>query len=124
MPSAATANNTAPPKTARERKPSSSAPITDFQEPVGPPGISRPKHKRTVTGFGPQEIKSIEASVPEPQRAAWRKHSAREFTTADQFEDAFVRHIETTLARSLYNCDEYAAYAGTVSTIRPNLTTQ
>lgn len=54
----------------RERKPSTSAPIGDFQEPVGPPGISRPKHKRTVTGFGPQEIKTVEASIPEPQRAA------------------------------------------------------
>ena len=58
----------------RERKPSSSAPITDFQGPVGPSGISRPKHKRTVTGFGPQEIKSVEASIPEPQREAWRKY--------------------------------------------------
>ena len=54
----------------RERKPSTSAPITDFQEPVGPPGITRPKHKRTVTGFGAQEIKAVEASVPEGQRAA------------------------------------------------------
>lgn len=57
-------------KEPRQRKPSSSAPITDFQGPVGPAGISRPKHKRTVTGFAPQEIKSIEASIPEPQRAA------------------------------------------------------
>jgi len=54
----------------RERKPSTSAPITDFQGPVGPAGISRPKHKRTVTGFGAQEIKGVEASIPEPQRAA------------------------------------------------------
>ena len=54
----------------RERKPSTSAPITDFQEPVGPRGISRPKHTRTVTGFGAQEIKSVEASIPEPQREA------------------------------------------------------
>lgn len=54
----------------RERKLSTAAPITDFQEPVGPPGMSRPKHKRTVTGFGPQEIKSVEASIPEPQREA------------------------------------------------------
>jgi starch phosphorylase len=37
---------------------------------VGPPGMSRPKHKRTATGFGPSEIKAIEASVPEGQRAA------------------------------------------------------
>lgn len=57
-------------KTARERKPSTSAPITDFQGPIGPAGISRPKHKRTVTGFGAQEIKSIEASIPEGLRAA------------------------------------------------------
>lgn len=53
---------------ARERRPSMSAPLTDMG-PVGP-GFSRPKHKRTVTGFGPGEIKSVEASIPEPQRAA------------------------------------------------------
>lgn len=57
------------PPSPRERRPSVSAPLADFQGPVGP-GFSRPKHKRTVTGFGPQEIKSVEASVPEPQRAA------------------------------------------------------
>jgi len=54
----------------RERKPSTSAPISDFTTAVGPPGMSRPKHKRTVTGFGAQEIKAVEASIPEPQRAA------------------------------------------------------
>ena len=54
----------------RERKPSTSAPIGDILEPVGPSGMTRPKHKRTATGFGPQEIKSVEASIPEPQRAA------------------------------------------------------
>jgi hypothetical protein len=54
----------------RERRPSVSAPITDFTTAVGPPGMSRPKHKRTATGFGPSEIKAIEASVPEGQRAA------------------------------------------------------
>lgn len=85
---------------------STSAPITDLQEPVGPPGISRPKHKRTVTGFGPQEIKSVEASIPEPQREAWKKYSAQEFDSKDGFEKEVVRHIETTLARSLFNCDE------------------
>jgi starch phosphorylase len=49
-----------------------SAPLADLQGPVGP-AFSRPKHKRTATGFGPSEIKSVEASIPEPQRAAWRK---------------------------------------------------
>ena len=54
----------------RERRPSTSAPINDFSTAVGPPGMSRPKHKRTATGFGPAEIKAVEASVPEGQRAA------------------------------------------------------
>ena len=51
-----------------QRRPSMSAPLSDMT-PVGP-AFSRPKHKRTVTGFGPGEIKSVEASIPEPQRAA------------------------------------------------------
>lgn len=56
----------------RERRPSTSAPLSDLAGPVGPT-FTRPKHKRTVTGFGPSEIKSVEASIPEPQREAWRK---------------------------------------------------
>lgn len=66
----ATAGNSAQP---RERRPSTSAPLSDLKGPVGPEGFTRPKHKRTVTGFGPGEIKSVEASIPEPRRAAWRK---------------------------------------------------
>jgi hypothetical protein len=46
-------------ETVRERRPSTSAPISDLQGPVGP-GFSRPKHKRTFTGFGAGEIKSVE----------------------------------------------------------------
>jgi starch phosphorylase len=59
-------------KNKRERKMSSSAPITDLKGPIGPE-FSRPKHKRTVTGFGAQDIKSVEASIPEGQREAWKK---------------------------------------------------
>lgn len=53
----------------RDRKPSMSAPLSDLQGQIGP-GFSRPKHKRTVTGFGAADIKAVEASIPEPQRAA------------------------------------------------------
>ncbi|KAK0929204.1 Non-essential glycogen phosphorylase [Friedmanniomyces endolithicus] len=118
MPSTTTTTSTT---TSRERKPSTSAPISDFTSPVGPPGMTRPKHKRTVTGFGPGDIKKVEASVPEEQREAWKKHSAKEFKTKDQFEADVVRHIETTLARSLFNCDEAAAYAGTALALRDRL---
>jgi len=89
--------------------------------PVGPQGMTRPKHKRTVTGLGPAEIKSAEASIPEPQRDAWKKHSAQGFKTKDEFENEAVKHIETTLARSLFNCDEAAAYGGTALAFRDRL---
>ncbi|PKY08846.1 glycogen phosphorylase [Aspergillus campestris IBT 28561] len=104
----------------RERRPSIGAPVSELQGPVGP-GFSRPKHKRTFTGFGPAEIKSVEASIPEPLREAWRKHSVTGFTNKDEFENELVRHVETTLARSLYNCDEAAAYSGTALAFRDRL---
>lgn len=44
----------------RQRRPSTGAPISDLQGPVGPAGVTRPKHKRTFTGFGAGEIKSVE----------------------------------------------------------------
>jgi hypothetical protein len=49
-------NSSAP----RERRPSTGAPISDLKGPIGPSGITRPKHKRTFTGFGAGEIKSVE----------------------------------------------------------------
>ena len=104
----------------RERKPSMGAPISTLAGPVGP-GFSRPKHKRTATGFGPGDIKNIEASVPEPQREAWRKHTPSGFKTKEEFETECVKHIETTLARSLFNCDELAAYSGTALAFRDRL---
>jgi hypothetical protein len=44
----------------RERRPSTGAPISDLKGPIGPSGVTRPKHKRTFTGFGAGEIKSVE----------------------------------------------------------------
>lgn len=123
----------------RERKPSTSAPLHDMQgfvnrslgsskkhadhlayRPVGP-GFSRPKHKRTVTGLAHSEIKSVESAIPESQRQAWKKHTAKPFSTKDEFEKEAIRHIETTLARSLFNCDDQAAYGGTALAFRDRL---
>lgn len=47
----------------RERRPSTGAPISELQGPVGPAGVTRPKHKRTFTGFGAGEIKSVEGMI-------------------------------------------------------------
>lgn len=105
----------------RERRPSVGAPLVDIQGNVGPAGISRPKHKRTFTGFSPQEIKSVEASIPEPQREAWHKAKFQPFQNKDDFEREVVRHVETDLARSVFNCDEAAAYAATSLAFRDRL---
>lgn len=148
----------------------------DIQGSVVPAGISRPKHKRTFTGFGAGEIKTVEgifflpfselgcelltvrgsslklptlsspnwplhqpstvwgplsrppantpcsaASIPEPQREAWRKHQVSGFQDKDGFEREVVRHVETTLARSMFNCDESAAYSACALAFRDRL---
>ncbi|CAH0048922.1 unnamed protein product [Clonostachys solani] len=105
----------------RQRRPSTSAPIVDIQGSVGPEGITRPKHKRTATGFGPGEIKSVEASIPEPQREAWKRSQTSAFKSSDEFEKEVVRHVETSLARSMFNCDEKAAYSATSLAFRDHL---
>lgn len=64
---------------------------------------------------------SYTASIPEPQREAWLKHQVSGFKDKDGFESDFVRHIETTLARSMFNCDETAAYAACSLAFRDRL---
>lgn len=68
-------------------------------------------------------IVSTAASIPEPQREAWTKHQVQGFTDKDGFEKEVVRHVETTLARSLYNCDEGAAYSAAALAFRDRLIT-
>ena len=103
------------------RRPSTLAPASDLRGPVGPPDMTRPKHKRTATGFGAADIKSAENSIPSHLRDAWKKHSAHGFTTKDQFESETIKHIETTLARSIFNCDALAAYSGASLAFRDRL---
>lgn len=45
----------------------------DIHGPVGP-DFERPKHKSATTGLTPSDIRGVEASIPEPQREAWRKY--------------------------------------------------
>lgn len=61
------------------------------------------------------------AAIPEPQREAWTKHSVNGFKDKDGFERELVRHVETTLARSMYNCDENAAYSAAALAFRDRL---
>lgn len=85
--------------------------------------LPRPKHIRRFTGFSPAEIKTIDSVIPLKSRETWKKFAVENFSTKETFEKDFVRHVETTLARSLYNCDELAAYQATSNSIRDNLIT-
>ncbi|KAK9475344.1 glycosyl transferase [Dipodascopsis tothii] len=88
--------------------------------PVGPE-LTRPKHRRTPTGFSPKEIKNIVASIPAESREIWSKFAVSEFESKDEFQREFVRHVETTLARSMYNCDDLAGYQAASQAIRDRL---
>ncbi|CDO95784.1 unnamed protein product [Kluyveromyces dobzhanskii CBS 2104] len=85
-------------------------------EPHGVPRLSR-----RLTGFLPQEIKSIDTMIPLQSREIWKKHGVKKFEDADEFQSKFIQHVETTLARSLYNCDDLAAYQATSQSVRDNL---
>lgn len=95
----------------------------DFHPTETTGDLPRPKHIRRFTGFSPAEIKTIDSVIPLKSREAWKKYAVENFDNKETFEKDFVRHVETTLARSLYNCDELAAYQATSNSIRDNLIT-
>lgn len=86
----------------------------DFHDP-------RIRHKRRLTGFSLNEIKSIEACIPPQCIELWKRLAVKKFQTDDEFEKSFINHVETTLARSLYNCDDLAAYQAASYAIRDRL---
>ncbi|KAK6458418.1 releases glucose-1-phosphate from glycogen [Scheffersomyces xylosifermentans] len=101
-----------------------------------PSELPQPKLKRTNTGFTPNQIIALDASIPESAKHIWYKYSQLKvldsnkgttqtnqgvLTSKDAFEESFVRHVETTLARNMYNCDNLAAYQATSNTIRDAL---
>ncbi|QLG71200.1 hypothetical protein HG535_0B02390 [Zygotorulaspora mrakii] len=80
-----------------------------------------PRLTRRLTGFLPQEIKNIDTIIPLKSRNIWNKHQVKKFEDKEGFEGRFIGHVETTLARSLYNCDDLAAYESTSLSVRDNL---
>ena len=80
-----------------------------------------PRLTRRLTGFLPQEIKAIDTMIPLQSRSLWNRHKVKKFEDEEGFSDKFIHHVETTLARSLYNCDDLAAYEATSSSVRDNL---
>nr|CAG8514143.1 11896_t:CDS:10 [Entrophospora candida] len=51
----------------------------------------------------------------------WEKYSVQEPNDKESFQKAFVNHVSTTLARSIYNVDDFSAYQATAHTVRDTL---
>lgn len=95
----------------------------------------RGKLKRTNTGFTPNQIMTYDAQIPESAKALWKKYSKlKELGTKGDFKDAhssavdkekfesnFINHVEFSLARNMYNCDDLAAYQAASQSIRDAL---
>lgn len=82
------------------------------------PVKSRLRHRRALSGITPRELKHIDSVVPLKCRQQWKKFAVHEFTDKEGFEAELVRNVETTLGRSLYNCDDLAAYTASAISVR------
>lgn len=95
--------------------------------------MPHPKLKRTNTGFTPNQIIAYDAQIPESAKNIWGKYSklkkleslskptAASSIDKDEFEKSFVSHVEFSLARNMYNCDNLAAYQAASVSIRDAL---
>ena len=108
-----------------------------------PSTLPQPKLKRTNTGFTPNQIIALDATIPESAKHIWYKYSQLKILDSNKrnghgdvddehnikslvknparFEEEFVKHVETSLGRSMYNCDNLAAYQAASNTIRDAL---
>ncbi|CAG8590546.1 13640_t:CDS:10, partial [Gigaspora rosea] len=74
-------------------------------------------HKRTPTGV----TKNDQASLDPKIVGLWEKCAVNENDDKENFQRSFVRHVTTTLARSVYNIDNFSAYQATAHTVRDQL---
>ncbi|CAG8465711.1 6113_t:CDS:10 [Scutellospora calospora] len=74
-------------------------------------------HKRTPTGL----TKSERASCDREILKLWEKFAVEDNQDKETFQKSFVRHVTTTLARSVYNIDDFSAYHATANTVRDSL---
>ncbi|GBC03217.1 hypothetical protein RclHR1_05010017 [Rhizophagus clarus] len=78
-------------------------------------------HKRTFTGVGQKELNKEIAKLPKETLALWEKYGGDETDDKEAFQKSFIRHVTTTLARSIYNIDNFSAYQATAHSVRDRL---
>ncbi|CAG8470599.1 9803_t:CDS:10, partial [Racocetra persica] len=74
-------------------------------------------HKRTPTGLTKSEQENWDPKI----LGLWEKCAVGDNNDKESFQRSFVRHVTTTLARSVYNIDNFSAYQATANTVRDRL---
>ncbi|CAG8551097.1 9704_t:CDS:10, partial [Cetraspora pellucida] len=82
---------------------------------TAPPRIKY--HKRSLTGITKSEQEDWDPEI----LALWEKCAVGENIDKESFQRSFVRHVTTTLARSVYNIDNFSAYQATAHSVRDRL---
>jgi starch phosphorylase len=104
------------------------SPVSTYQTSTSFPFDVSPRqklrHRRALSGITPRELKFIDSVIPLKSRQQWKKFAVQEIESKEAFQAEFVRHVETTLGRSLYNCDELAAYQAAARAIKTRLIIQ
>ncbi|CAI2187113.1 11880_t:CDS:2, partial [Funneliformis geosporum] len=78
-------------------------------------------HKRTFTGYAKHIIKKEQAKWSKETLALWEKYGVGESDDKEAIQKSFIRHVTTTLARSMFNIDNFSAYQATAHTVRDRL---
>ena len=96
-----------------------------------PSELPQPRLKRTNTGFTPNQIVAYDAQISEAAKLIWKKYSSLTPVgsgrrkpapiSEEEFEKSFVKHVEFTLARNMYNCDDLGAYQAASQSIRDSV---
>ncbi|OBA20679.1 glycosyl transferase [Metschnikowia bicuspidata var. bicuspidata NRRL YB-4993] len=97
-----------------------------------PSELPQPRLRRTNTGFTPNQIVAYDAQISEAAKIIWRKYSSlrpmgstkerkKAEITAEEFENRFIKHVEFTLARNMYNCNDLGAYQAASQSIRDSV---
>ncbi|CAJ0647099.1 11479_t:CDS:10, partial [Entrophospora sp. SA101] len=74
------------------------------------------KHVRSHTGVPRKELLTAKKNYPITCLNLWEKYSVQESNDKESFQKAFINHVTTTLARSIYNVDDFSAYQATAHT--------
>lgn len=114
--------------------------MSDYGDDYVPPPPLSPRRRDSAFTF--DQLKRFDAEIPEKAKEVWThysnleqfdvlRHSPEEVSRNEQdlvsrrpaaFKANFVKHVETTQGRNMYNCDNFAAYQAASTAVRSAVT--